>query len=106
MIISDRALRSQTKADDFKVPLSLTVATVEVKQFPNEPGPSYLVYFREMDLATKLNKTNLRFFVGNFGKDTAGWVGKEVIGFKDLTVGNPKDPANPGGTRFRLPEAK
>lgn len=98
-------LSSYVRKDSVTEPLLLTFSSVEVEEVgpPNEKEEKLVAYFEELEQGVVLgSKTVLRFLVGNFGDETADWIGKKVVLYVDnniLYAGK-----RIGGLRFRLPE--
>lgn len=56
---------------------TLTIAGIEMDEVGDGPKP--IVYFNGKDKGLVLNKTNTQMIVGNFGAESDGWIGKNII---------------------------
>ena len=83
MNVSDMYPSKWISADDLAAgDLSLTITELTMHTFRDDPEPSPVLYFSEVDQGFAVNKTNANAIAQLHGPETDDWTGKRITLFR------------------------
>ena len=106
--LSDFSNRRFLAQEDCDPPILVTIAEMEPEVIVGKDGKEkkkVVVSWVEAGIKPYVsNKTFAIFMAENFGPNPDGWIGKQIVGYKDDSVIMGSERT--GGIRFRLPRKK